>query len=223
MLDSTSRPRKVLIVDDDKDWRESIGLCAKVLNYEYALAESYDEVKSKIKEAEESQNPFSIVTIDMRFEIGKEGTLSLRGKDILRYCKSAYPYLACIMISGSGVPAHEILDLRDDYDLDYYISKDRLDVEMLERAINRALKRVRPLGSTERKLETARETLDIFKDTCLIYEHHLATIKQKKAHMGIDVSVAVESEIRIYTKILQEVQKNIQKKEEEIKLLEAQS
>jgi hypothetical protein len=174
----------------------------------------------ELRRAQEKGDPFSIATIDMQFKVGERGTQSPRGKEILRTIKSEYPYVACIMISGSSVSGHEVLDLRDNYDLDYFISKDRLDEEMLKRAIARAMERVRPLGSSERRLEVLNKTLEIYKDTCIQYARNLAQVEKKKAQQGIDVGVGVENQIEGYKAMLEKIKERIRETEQDIRRLE---
>ena len=222
MMDRTARPHKVLIIDDEEIWRTNIRLFAKLLGYRSQAARSYEEVDAELRQAKEEGDPFSVATIDMRFKVGEGQTSSPLGREILRYIKCAYPYVACIIVSGSGVPAHEILDLRDDDDLDYYVSKDRLDRDMLDRAITRATGRVRPLGSVGGRLEMLRQTLEICKDTCVQYAHDLAIVEQKKAQKGIDVSVDIENQIVAYKALLEEATEKVRETEAKIQEIEAQ-
>jgi len=222
MMDRTARPHKVLIIDDEEIWRTNIRLFAKLLGYESKVARSYAEVDAELRQAKEEGAPFSVATIDMRFKVGEGQTFSPLGREILRYIKSAYPYVACIMVSGSGVPAHEILDLRDEDDLDYYVSKDRLDSKMLDRAITRATGRVRPLGSVRGRLEMLRQTLEICQDICVQYAHDLAIVEQKKAQKGIDVSVDIENQIVAYKALLEEAREKVRETEAEAQEIEAQ-
>jgi DNA-binding NtrC family response regulator len=149
MPDLPDKPLKILIIDDEPVWCESIGMCAELLGYMWESASSFEKAKIALKEAEEEGTPFSVATIDMAFEVGKRGTETPLGKGILQYIKSKHPYIACIMVSGSPEVAHQVLDLRDDYELDSFISKDRFDLDTFGEEIAKAIKRVRPLGNEE--------------------------------------------------------------------------
>lgn len=140
---TTDQALRVLIIDDDPLLPSLIGSIMEMLGHTWQSANNPDDALLALKEAEKSKNPFSIVTIDMKFDVGKNEVPMLIGKTILQKIKSQYPHIACIVISGSGVAAHEVLDLRDEYGLDYYISKDRLDKDTLDRGIKRALRRVK--------------------------------------------------------------------------------
>lgn len=179
------KPLKILIIDDEPDWCESIGICAELLGYMWESASSFEKAKTALKEAEEEGTPFSVATIDMAFEVGKRGTETPLGKGILQYIKSKHPYVACIMVSGSPEVAHQILDLRDDYELDSFISKDRFDLDTFGKEIAKAIKRVRPLGNEEAVKETtlkdiARivESLQRQLDT---HRSNLNKLEEKKA------------------------------------------
>jgi ActR/RegA family two-component response regulator len=220
MMDRAARPHKILIIDDDKYWRKTIRRFAQLLRYDSKTVEGYEDAGAELRQAEEEGCPFSVATIDMGFEVGEQKMMSPLGKEILRYIKSEHPYVACIMVSGSGVAAHEILDLRDDYGLDYYVSKARLDRDMLDRAITRATGRVRPLGNIERRLEMLKQTLEICKDICVQYAYDLAIVEQRKAEKGVDVSVDVENQIVAYRARLEEAREKVQETEEEIREIE---
>lgn len=219
MIDLADRPHKILVIDDDQAWRNQIGIYAGQLKYNVETASSYEDAKSKLKEAEEEGTPFSVATIDMQFKVGEERTSTPCGEMILEHIKSEHPYVACIMISAR-TEADEVLDLRDDYDLDYYIPKDRLGKKTLRKAVARAMRRVRPLGNIERRLEMAKKTLGILKGNCLLCAYNLAEVEQKKAQRGIDVSVSIENEIRTYKTMLEHFREGVRQTEEEIREIE---
>ena len=145
--DLPDKPLRILIIDDEPDWCETIGLCAEALGHTWKSANNFEEAKIAIKEAEEDEAPFSVATIDMAFEVGRRKTQTPLGKGILRYIKLKHPYIACIMVSGSPEVPHQVLNLRDAYELDAYISKDRFDLDTFPDKIAQAIKRVRPVGN----------------------------------------------------------------------------
>lgn len=210
---------KILIIDDKSLFHSLIGANVELLGFNWQAAHTVDQALLTIKEAEVKQEPFAVVTIDLNFEI-EENEMPV-GKLILQQIKTKYPHIACIIISGSGLSPHEVLDLRDNYGLDYYISKDRFDASTLERGIKRALERVRPLGDTDKRRQLLQETLEKYQDICVIYVNHLARVEEKKAQRGIDVSVDIEYQIESYKQQLAEAEMKVRAIVDQIKQLEA--
>lgn len=132
------KPLRILAIDDDPDFHRLFGLYAETLGYMWESATNLEEALSAIQKAEENKNPFSVITIDMQFKMGA-GEEPI-GKAILQRIKSRNPYLACILITGSG--GVDVLHLRDEYQLDAYIPKHRFDQDTLKENIKRALERV---------------------------------------------------------------------------------
>ena len=141
--DSLDESLNILIIDDDPDYHYIIGKYAKNLGHTWAAAANLEQAEQALEDAEKAGTPFSIATIDMRFEVGKKGIESPLGRDILRSIKSKYPYIACIMVTGSPEVAPELLKYRDKYGLDSFIAKDRLSEEVLAEEIAWAIGRVR--------------------------------------------------------------------------------
>ncbi|MBZ0306153.1 MAG: TIR domain-containing protein [Anaerolineae bacterium] len=132
---------RILIVDDEDDWRNIIALMSGSLGYAPEVASSLNEATQKIQTAYHEGNPFRVVTLDVGFVVGQ--TRFQGGKQLLKQIKAQYADTACVMISGSeGITPDTVLDLRDEYGLDYYIQKDRLEPDLLRRAILRATERV---------------------------------------------------------------------------------
>jgi DNA-binding NtrC family response regulator len=186
MTEFASKPLKILVIDDESDWCDTIGTYAELLGHDWESARSFEEAKIAIKEAEEGGTPFSVATIDMAFEVGEKGKSPL-GKGILQHIKSKHPYIACIMVTGSPEVAHQLLELRDNYQLDSYISKDRFEQDTFAEAIAKAMKRVRPPGnegvvkeatpastakiveSLQKQLDTHRSNLNKLEEKRAIY------------------------------------------------------
>jgi DNA-binding NarL/FixJ family response regulator len=145
MADPTQKHLKILVIDDDPECQSTIGTYAELLEHTWESSSTFDEAKRMIENAERCGAPFAVATIDMKFTMGKykpgKPTTAL-GTGILQYIKKKHPYIACIMVTAE-VP-HQLLDLRDEYKLDAYISKGRLDQDSLAEAINKALERVKP-------------------------------------------------------------------------------
>jgi len=219
--DLANESLNILIVDDEPIWHTLIGGLAEQLGHTWQSAINFEEVKARIMEAEENQNPFSVVTIDVIFKVGEDKQpFDLGTEMILQYCKSQHPYLACILISASADITHKLLYLRDDYKLDWYVSKGRLNKGTFAEAIARAIGRVRPLGSTDRRREVLEEALERYRDICTTYIGNLAVVEQQKAKKGIDVSVEIENQIEAYNAKLEEAKDKLREIEEELKCLE---
>jgi CheY-like chemotaxis protein len=220
IVSTTDSPFKILIIDDEPIWHMLIGGIVESLGYIWESASNFEEAKIAIKEAEENKSPFSVVTIDVIFKIGEDKQpFDLGTEMILQYIKSKHPYLACILISASSEVAHNLLDLRDNYELDYYVSKGRLNKETLAKAIVKSVKRVRPLGDSSRRREVLEETLERYRDICAIYARNLAIVEQKKAQKGIDVSVEIEHQIVTYGTELEKAKSKVRETMEELKHL----
>ena len=136
---------RILIIDDEDDWRLRIKLYTQLLGHDSEAADSFEKAIALLVEAERQQRPFSIAIIDMKFKTGMVETED--GTDILRYIKSNYPYIACIMVTGwSDV---DPLALRDLYGLDSYMPKARCDKAIFARKIAQAMQRVQDAGKKD--------------------------------------------------------------------------
>lgn len=140
-----TKPVKILIIDDDEAWQTFIAKFTERLGYAFQKVTTFEEAEDALKKAESEGEPFSIVTIDLLFEIGnKPGQTGLAkyGIQILSDLNTQYPYLGCIVIThSSDIAYHQVLDWRDECGLDYCIFKNDLDAETLRKGIERALAR----------------------------------------------------------------------------------
>jgi CheY-like chemotaxis protein len=146
--------QRVLVIDDDPQWRKLLSTYFKLRRWEVDTAESADEAERKAQEALDNQRPFTLATVDMGYVLQASST-SLSpdeiapptlemplGGAILEYFKSHHPYIACVVVSGTTlIKIEDVLDLRDEYDLDYFIHKDRVNLH-LDDAVTKALRRV---------------------------------------------------------------------------------
>lgn len=133
---------KLLVVEDEQDWRDIIATSARILGYTVVTASNFTELQAALSKAEASDDPFTAATIDFMFNVSGGQKESLQGKQILRYIRTNYPNIACITITGArDITPDQILDMRDEYDLDYYIYKPTLDADSLQRAVEKALSR----------------------------------------------------------------------------------
>lgn len=144
-----NQPIKILIIEDDPIWRELITRLAKSLGYDAQTANSFEEVEEKLRQAETIGQPFSIVTIDALFKLGETNQEYYLGYEILRYIKSTYQNMPCILISGVSAVGSKVLDLREEYGLDYYIPKMDLNPKELEMRVQKAIARAEQLQHME--------------------------------------------------------------------------
>lgn len=137
MPDYADKPLRILIVDDDPDWNKFIRAFVEASGHTWETANNLEEAEVAIEEAEEEGYSFSAVTIDEKV------MESLTGKEFLRYVRSNYPDIPCILITGSLEKGALQLKLKDDFELDAYISKSKLDSGTFAEAVARAIKRAR--------------------------------------------------------------------------------
>jgi len=119
-MESIGRRAEIIIIDDDREWCAVLSEMVTTLGYFADKAYTLEEAQLRINESEKKNAPYAVAILDMNFETGKSNIEVPRGKEILKYIKSHHPHIACVIISGAGKDVDEILDLRDDYDLDYY-------------------------------------------------------------------------------------------------------
>jgi DNA-binding NarL/FixJ family response regulator len=148
----TTIPQRVLIIDDDPGWRTTLATYFRLRRWEVEEAASSAEAEAKADAAKEARQPFTLATVDMGFVIGGAESASESipapslempmGGHILSYLKSKHPYIACVMISGyKELTIEDVIDLRDDYHLDYFIHKHRVNTH-LDETVRKALRRV---------------------------------------------------------------------------------
>lgn len=142
---SRARPVKVLIIDDEEDWQTFIAKMLERLGHIYHKVNNFEDAEVALKAAEAAGDPFAVVTVDLVFEVGgprQAVPVARYGIEMLPELKERYPYLGCVVITHlEDISYHQLLDWRDDYDLDYCIFKTHLSKEVLKRGIERALAR----------------------------------------------------------------------------------
>lgn len=211
---------KVLIIDDEQDWRDTIKETFEECG-RYSFVQAAD-----LKTAKEilATQEFDIVTIDMNF-IGKGLEY---GQTLLTHIRNNYPALACIMISMSVESFSKVDKLKDDYGLGAFVHKKELSSDILSRAIERA-KRIAE-REQQKILEDSIHTLQIntlqeSRQNLLELEHNLAAQKTrliqlnrdlmkveiKKAHFGLDVPIHVLHEIEGYEQEIAKAEEDIVK------------
>lgn len=139
---------RIIVIDDNEDWCNTVRLLFKMVRAitvtETVAAGSIQDSIEKIREAKAQEKPFSVAIIDMQLDQDNEEDQS--GKDIIRFIKREHPYIACVIATGQPLAPEDVLDLRDDHDLDYCLAKDNVSVETLTKSTIKGLKRVRSKG-----------------------------------------------------------------------------
>jgi CheY-like chemotaxis protein len=152
---------RLIVVDDKPAWCQTIGFMVQGLGHTLDVANTLEEAKIKIRAAEEQGNPYTIAIIDMNFEI--EGVEVSRGQEAIKYIKDHHNYMACIVASGQKVMPDDVLDLRDEYGLDYYLQKDRIDMGKIKKALQTALKRIELAGAANKHQQDLPETPNVVR------------------------------------------------------------
>lgn len=200
------KTHRALIIDDEVLYHDLIGGCFELLSIDYVAVCTFDDAAKEIDRASKEGKPFTIVTIDNELQLGSS-TYRL-AKNVLQRLKLGREYaqlnMGCIMITGTRFSEREVLNLRDKFGLDYFIPKLELDVESLKEGLKIVSSPKKPnfdaeelikMPSNERRLSMLTETLNIYKNACIIYDRTLARLREKKAKQGEDVSIKLENEI----------------------------
>lgn|GEM_PF-2374277 len=135
--EQSKNTKKIIVIDDNQAWCEIVKTMAGSIGYVVESVGTPEDAYIKIKRADQEGIPFRVAIVDMRFEVG-EYNVSL-GRDVIKTIKDNYPQIACILSSGEKLSPGSVLDLRDDYGLDYYLPKTDIERDALNYAINRAL------------------------------------------------------------------------------------
>jgi CheY-like chemotaxis protein len=221
MTQSEYKTLRVIIIDDDPDWRRTLGDYSKLLGHIPDFADSLEDAKEKIGEAERSGDLYSVALLDMNFEIGKTRIPIPQGRQVVKHIKTHHPYIACIMVSGSTeVTPDFVLDLRDEYDLDYFLEKQYISEELLSKAIQKATRRISPVGDPNSHTRVLKDSLEKWRSIYYLHENNLSRAKEREAIKGIDVDTITVHEIERYQLMLDEAKAQIVKIQGEIMLYE---
>lgn len=224
MVQPESKPLRIIVIDDDPDWRKMLSDYTQLLGYDPDVADSLDDAKAKIGDAEKAGSAYSVALLDMNFEVGKTRIPVPQGKQVIKHIKAYHPYIACIMVSGSTeVTPDFVLDLRDEYDLDYFLEKQHISDEILAKAIQRATRRISPLRDPSSHIRVLKDSLEKWRSICHLYENNLAHAKEKEAIKGIDVDTATIHEIDMFQAKLDEAKTQIISIQSELKIYEKPS
>ena len=207
----------IIIMDDDSDWCNTIRQTACLLGHNPDTVTTLEEAQKKIQEAYNADNPYAVAVIDLNFETGKYKTEVPRGKETLHFIKTRHPYMACLVVSGIPINASNVLDLRDDYGLDYYVQKDHFDIDTFSNAIEKSLRRVKPIAMDVLEKTSIEKTLKKWENVRMVLLNDLANVKERAALKGINVDVGTQNEIARYELQLKKIEKQIQAIQAEIK------
>lgn len=219
MTPAEQEPIRVLIVDDDPDWRTTLCLTAEALGYTFDAVSTPEEAQLKLKSADDEHQPYSVAAIDMNFGIGTKIVVP-RGKEIIRYLKKNHLHVACLVVTGVALSFDNVLDLRDEYDIDYLLQKDRIDLDTFSKAVNKACNRVRQQQSQSAQLGRLADARDKWRDIYTYAVKNLAYAREREALKGIDVDVATKNEIELYQASVTEAERQIASLQKEIDQLQ---
>lgn len=208
----TTKQLKILIMDDDEVWCTTISQMARLMGHNAETATTLEDAHEKIQNAFNAHDPYHIAIVDLNFTIGmgKAKTAVPRGKETIRFIKTRHPYMACMVVTGADFTPDNVLDMRDEYGLDYYLQKDRFDLDTFSRAIEKSLRRVSPPRKTGSLQNNLQEALERWKNVQALLLNDLGKVKEREALKGIDADVATRNEIERYTRQLAEVNKQIE-------------
>lgn len=189
-IETTGTKIKVIVIDDDHVWCDTVkDISTIALGYTVETSHSLEDAIVKIQEALTQNVPFSVAIVDMHFEVGKIQVR--RGKEVIKHIKDNHPYIACIISSGIGLTPADVLDMRDDYGMDYCLPKEEIEVDTLKKSIEKALKRIVSGGSLEQrrhKLSSALEKLQNARATYLENLAELSLREAKQGSLGVDLA-----------------------------------
>lgn len=134
-----AEPLRLIVIDDDTNWCTVLGHMVRSMGYTLDAAGSLEEARQRIGDAERAQRRYTIAIIDMNFKIS--GFDLVQGEEIIEYIKKNHPYIACVIASSERMSPEDVLDLRDNKGLDYYLLKERISIDKVRRAIQRSLQR----------------------------------------------------------------------------------
>jgi len=216
MVNGTKRI-DIIIMDDDSAWCEMISTTAEMLGHNPEWVTNLEDAHARIQDAFNAGNPYEVAVIDMNFETGKSKTEVPRGKETLRFIKTRHPYMACVVVSGVRTTAGNVLDLRDDYGMDYFIQKDKFDLDTFSNAIEKSLRRVAPLSFEMLHKSDLERTIEKWQNVRLVLLNDLAVVRERAALQGIHVDVTTENEIKRYEQQLEKVERQVKALQDERK------
>lgn len=212
---------KLIVMDDKADWCDTISQTASLLGHSADAVMTLVEARQKIQEAYNEGDPYDLIVIDLNFDVGETAMQVPRGKEILHFVKTRHPYMACLILSGVSIFASEVLDLRDDNNLDYFMQKDQFDIDTFSRAVSRSMQHLQSQLHTQKPRVTQTGRLENvllkWEGVRNVLYSDLATVHERAALKGIDVDVATKNEIEQYDKQIQKVERTIARLERALK------
>lgn len=143
------------------------------------------------------------------------------GQLVLRAMKSQHPDNAYIIISGTAATAREILEKEENYRFDTYLPQNNLNLISVDRGSQRSRNQAQPRpGKIDKRRQVLEETLERYQEIYAIYLNNLSVVEEEKAQMGIEVSVKIENQIKLYQTRSQEARAKLREIEAELKNLE---
>lgn len=215
-MSENSKSIKIIVLDDEADWGITISETARMLGHVADMVSTLEEAQEKIQAAYNAGVPYNLAVVDLLFETGKDKIRVQRGKEAIRFIKSRHPYVACIMVSGADLASDHVLDMRDEYELDYFLQKDRFDLDTFSHAIEKSLRRMKPINTKQNRRKNLMETLEKSKDVRAILLSDLARSKERAALKGLDVDIATHNEMKSFQAQLDGIERQIAQLEKEI-------
>ena len=209
-------PLRLIAIDDEVEWCSLLASTARLLGYTLDFATTLEEAALKLQAAEQVQRPYHAAIVDMNFETGRKKIELPRGKEVIQYLKTNHGPIVCIMVSGAGVSPEMVLDLRDDFDLDYYLRKDHFDIDTFNQSLQKAIRRGRAVKSVSHRAQRLQRLLAQWQGIYLHTYDNLAVASERKAMKGLDVDVATLNEIERYEAELREAERHIKEIERQL-------
>jgi ActR/RegA family two-component response regulator len=200
---------RLIVIDDHKEWCIMLEKSASLIGYRLDIAYSFEQAQLDLAAAEEQQITYLAAIIDMKFAISGTEVEYFRGKEVVQFIKAKYPKVACIMVSGVATTPGQILDMRDEYDLDYFVEKSRFDIDTFSDALNKALRRVAQHLATQTPEHELQNTLLAWERAHLTMSQSLAILEEREAKLGMTSDVKTIHELHHYRTRMQEAEAKI--------------
>lgn len=161
---------KILVVDDDEEYRDLLSNILKRRGYTVRTAENVD---AAIEELE--RDSYAVVTVDMQFKTG--ATEAIAGEDLLIHLRENYDKTRCIVVSGSPeVSKEEIADFGRKYGA-RFVEKQRLNATKFAALVKEVLQEMGAAlseGGGSMKAESLRKQLTSHRRNVWRLEEKLA-------------------------------------------------
>lgn len=91
---------RILVIEDEPSWQKTLERALK--GYDIHKTVDAEEAKKALDQALVENNPFQVVTLDIRLKPGEQGQSDKSGEEILGYIKQEHRYIKCIVVSGTA-------------------------------------------------------------------------------------------------------------------------